>query len=371
MASQEASELQGIRIQTLGGYFHCPYLNGRCIIQAWRDELNENANQFDDIIIKDIDTMQEVPLYEDLDPTHNYIMVNFANGKPREEFVQSLYFEYCSAISSQNAMNVHDYYINPNNDFFASLYTKYKDLFGPIKLGRTRYTENDFKTSVFRLEDCITKSFGKILTTEFVIYTIEQFRKHFIISEQLDIPGNVVDADADAEADAEVDADVDTDEPIVLVDDHVYLQQFTQLLDRMDNIQFSRNQRLDQYVRSFYDDYRESFFIMSDYAVDWEDEIKNEILDEFVEIFSPTILEDSELHRLLQMLKSEDESYYYNAKKKDGSIQYENFVKDAIYNVETHLLNLHTFSTDQSTADDFYEAMMILYSLSMKIGDDF
>jgi hypothetical protein len=71
------------------------------------------------------------------------------------------------------------------------------------------------------------------------------------------------------------------------------------------------------------------------------------------------------------MLKPNNSSYYYNAMTKDGTIKYNYFVNDAIYNLETHLLNLHPLAYDKSNADEFYEAMMILYSLSIKLGDDF
>jgi hypothetical protein len=108
------------------------------------------------------------------------------------------------------------------------------------------------------------------------------------------------------------------------------------------------------------------------YQIDlWSKDRCKYILPGFIEIFSPTVLEDNDFHLKLQMLGPDNESYYYNTMTKDGSIRYNYFVKDAIYNLETHLLNMHPFATNKSNANDFYEAMLILYTLSIKLGDDF
>jgi hypothetical protein len=202
---------------------------------------------------------------------------------------------------------------------------------------------------------------------------IELFRKHFIISEQLDVPRkkSYLDTDTHTDTHTDIDTDLIADEPIVLEQDYGYHQKFKQLLESMDNIEFTKNQQLNQYIKNFYD---HNITSMNDryYLIDLlnKDRCKN-ILSGFVHVFSPNVLEDNELHLKLQMMGPDNESRYYNGMKKDGSIQYNYFVNDAIYNVETQLLNMHPFATDKSNANEFYEAMLILYTLFIKLGDDF
>jgi hypothetical protein len=359
-------KLQGITVQTFGENFYSTNTKVSSIINDWRAKLNKSANQFDDIYIVDVDVdfVKEIPEKEVLDPKRNYFIVNRGNGRLREEFAQKIYSEYCKIISSQGALR--ELYVYPY-DVFATLYYRYKELFGPIKFGLTRYSFEVYMTSSARLEQCIRNSFGKILTKEFLLYIIEQFRKHFIISEQLDIPRKksyLEDASVE-------DNDLIADELIVLAQYSSYDQQFKHLLESMDNNEFTKNQQLNQYIKNFY---YTNISNMTDryYRIDSlsKDRCKN-ILSGFVHVFSPNVLEDNELHLKLQMMGPDNESRYYNGMKKDGSIQYNYFVNDAIYNVETQLLNMHPFATDKSNANEFYEAMLILYTLFIKLGDDF
>lgn len=367
-SSESNANLQGITVQTFGENFYSASRNVSIIINDWRAKLNKSANPFDDIYIVDVDVdfQKEIPETEVLDPARNYFIVNRGNGKIREEFAEKIYYEYCEIISSQGTLR--ELYAYPY-DFFASLYYIYKELFGPIKFGLTRYSFEIYMTSSFRLQHCIRNSFGKILTKEFLLYMIEQFRKHFIISEQLDVPRKKSYLD-DEFTDAE-DKELIEDEAIVFEQDYGYNLKFRQLLESMDNIKFTKNQRLNQYIKNVYD---HNITSLNDryYRIDlWSKERCKNILPGFVHIFSPTVLEDNDLHLKLQMLSPDNESYYYNTMKKDGSIQYDYFVNDAVYNLETHLLNLHPFAADKSTSDEFYEAMLILYTLSNKLGDKF
>jgi hypothetical protein len=161
------------------------------------------------------------------------------------------------------------------------------------------------------------------------------------------------------------------DEPIVLEQYNDYNQQFRQLLESMDNIEFIKNQRLNQYIKNFYD-HNITGMIDRYYQIDlWNKDRCKHILPGFIEIVAPKVLEDNDFHLKIQMLGPDNESHYYNSMKKDGSIQYDYFVNDAIYNLETQLLNLHPFATDKSNANEFYEAMLIFYTLSIKLGDEF
>ena len=380
METQETQEthstqanMQGITVQTFGENFYSTNTNVSMIINDWRAKLNKSANPFDDIYIVDVDVdfVKEIPETEVLDPARNYFIVNRGNGRLREEFAQKIYYEYCEIISLQGTLR--ENYAYPY-DYFASLYYTYKKLFGPIKFGLTRYSFETYMTSAARLEQCIRSSFGKILSSKYLLYMIEQFRKHFIISEQLEVPRKKSYLDAESEDTKDTnpeDKELVVDEPIVLEQYNDYNQQFRQLLESMDNIEFTKNQPLNKYIKNFYD-HNTTSMIDRYYQIDlWNKDRCKYIMPGFVEIFAPTVLEDNDLHLKLQMLGPDNESHYYNGMKKDGSVQYDCFVNDAIYNLETTIINLHPFATNKSNANEFYEALVILYTLSIKLGDQF